>query len=188
MKPLPVQQPDREPELGARLRNHRLRVHMTIEQLATATGLTKGFISRVEREQTSPSVASLVKLCRALRVDIGALFEEPPTSLVKLADAPAVDLGGAGIHERLVSAPELEKAQVLRATVEPGGEGEDSLYTVDCETEILHVISGLFLLRTAGADYELEAGDTVTFSGREPHSWKNLGDAPAEVVWVLVAD
>ena len=40
---------------------------------------TKGFISRVEREQTSPSVASLVKLCRALRVDIGDLFEEPDT-------------------------------------------------------------------------------------------------------------
>ena len=50
MKALPVQQSERSPELGSRLRNHRLRQHMTIEQLATATDLTKGFISRVERE------------------------------------------------------------------------------------------------------------------------------------------
>ena len=90
MKALPVQQAERSPELGSRLRNHRLRQHMTIEQLATATDLTKGFISRVEREQTSPSVASLVKLCRALRVERIRLLEQ-------VADVHAQ--GPAQLHE-----------------------------------------------------------------------------------------
>lgn len=187
MKALPVRQSDHDPAIGARLRNHRLRRHMTIEQLAHATELTKGFISRVERDQTSPSVSSLVRICRALRVDIGHLFEEPSTQVVRLADAPEVDLGGAGIHERLVSAPDLERAQVIRASIAPGGQGEEALYTVECETEILHVIRGRFLLRTAGGDVELHDGDSVTFSGSEPHSWANLGDGPAEVVWILIA-
>ncbi|MGX6397366.1 helix-turn-helix domain-containing protein [Rothia kristinae] len=187
MKALPVQQSERDPELGARLRNHRLRAHMTIEQLAGAAGLTKGFLSRVERDQTSPSVASLVKICRALRVPVGQLFEEPPTTVVRLAEAPHVDLGGTGIAERLVSAPELEGAQVIRASVAPGGEGEEALYTVECETELLHVISGSFLLRTAAGEHALGPGDTVTFSGREPHSWRSLGEEPAEVLWILLA-
>lgn len=189
MKALPVQQTDRvpeEPELGSRLRHHRLRARMTMDQLATATGLTKGFLSRVERDQTSPSVASLVRICRALRVPVGQLFEEPDTSLVRLEEAPLVDLGGTGILERLVSAPGLARAQVIRASIEPGGEGEESLYTVECETEILHVVAGHFLLRTAGRDYELRAGDTVTFGGSEPHSWRNLGRETAEVLWILL--
>ncbi|MGK4066720.1 XRE family transcriptional regulator [Rothia sp. HC945] len=185
MKALPVQQSERSPELGSRLRNHRLRQHMTIEQLATATDLTKGFISRVEREQTSPSVASLVKLCRALRVDIGDLFEEPDTHVIRLDEAPEVDLGGAGIHERLVSGADLEKVQVIRASIEPGGRGEESLYTVECETEVLHVISGEFVLRTSAGEFELSPGDSVTLSGHEPHSWRSTG-GPAEVLWVLV--
>ncbi len=186
MKALPVQQPDRSPEIGSRLRNHRLRQHMAIEKLAAATDLTKGFISRVERDQTSPSVTSLVKICRALRVDIGALFKEPDTQVIRLDDAPEVDLGGAGIHERLVSGVNLEKVQVIRATVEPGGSGEEALYTVDCETEVLHVISGEFLLRTSAGEFALEAGDSITLSGQEPHSWRNTGDETAEILWVLV--
>ncbi|WP_129661674.1 helix-turn-helix domain-containing protein [Rothia uropygialis] len=186
MKALPVQQLERSPELGSRLRNHRLRQHMTIEQLATATDLTKGFISRVERDQTSPSVASLVKLCRALRVNVGDLFAEPDTQVIRLEEAPEVDLGGAGIHERLVSGPNLEKVQVIRASIEPGGTGEEALYTVECETEVLHVISGEFVLRTSVGELELGPGDSVTLSGREPHSWRSTGGGPAEVLWVLV--
>ena len=49
------------------------------------------------------------------------------------------------------------------------------------------MISGRFLLRTAGGDVELHDGDSVTFSGSEPHSWRNLGEGSAEIIWVLVA-
>lgn len=188
MKALPVHQTDQDPDLGARLRNHRLRAHMTIEQLATATDLTKGFVSRVERGQTSPSVASLLRLCRALRVDVGDLFEEPEIRKVAFDDAPPVDLGGSGIVERLVSAPGLERAQVIRARIDPGGEGEEALYTVDCETEIVHVVAGSFRVRTTADDYDLGPGDTLTFSGNEPHSWTNTGTEPAEVLWILLKD
>lgn len=111
MKSLPIDGAEKSPAIGARLRNHRLRQHMTMDQLAEASGLTKGFISRVERDQTSPSVASLLALCSVLRVDVGALFEEPETVLVTWDDAPAVDLGGEGIVEKLISARNLSKVQ-----------------------------------------------------------------------------
>ncbi|WP_369792948.1 helix-turn-helix domain-containing protein [Kocuria sp. ZOR0020] len=47
---------------------------MTVEQLAAAAELSKGFVSRVERDLTSPSVDALVRLCRALRVEVGEVF------------------------------------------------------------------------------------------------------------------
>lgn len=187
MKSLPISSPSVTSAIGARLRNHRLRQRMTIEQVAEASGLTKGFISRVERDQTSPSVATLVTLCAVLRVEVGALFEEPETALVKLDDAPTVDLGGVGIVEQLVSARNLSKVQVLRGEVAPGGHGESEMYTVECETEVVHIIEGEFVVSSASGDHFLKAGDTLTFPGSEPHTWHNPGESTAIMLWVLVA-
>lgn len=186
MKSLPVSSPGVTSAIGARLRNHRLRQHMTIEQLAEASGLTKGFISRVERDQTSPSVATLVTLCAVLRVEVGTLFEEPETTLVTLDAAPTVDLGGTGMLEKLVSARNLSKVQMLRGEVAPGGRGESEMYTVECETEIVHVISGEFTLISASGEHTLRTGDTLTFPGSEPHTWHNRGSETAVILWVLV--
>lgn len=186
MKSLPIDGAEKSPAIGARLRNHRLRQHMTMDQLAEASGLTKGFISRVERDQTSPSVASLLALCSVLRVDVGALFEEPETVLVTWDDAPAVDLGGEGIVEKLISARNLSKVQILRGEIAPGGRGESEKYTVDCEMEVVHVFSGEFVLETIDGEHVLAAGDTITFSGQEPHTWYNPSGQPAVVLWILV--
>lgn len=57
---------------------------------------------------------------------------------------------------------------------------------MDCQVEILHVISGRFTLILPEERMELRAGDTVTFPGREPHSWVNPSDDPAVVTWTLV--
>jgi quercetin dioxygenase-like cupin family protein len=52
--------------------------------------------------------------------------------------------------------------------------------------DVLHVISGELTLRMTQQSYDLEAGDTLSFPGREPHSWENFTDHPVEVLWILV--
>ena len=47
-------------------------------------------------------------------------------------------------------------------------------------------VTGRLELRTTEAVHLLEEGDTVTFPGREPHSWANPDDRPAVVLWTLV--
>jgi transcriptional regulator with XRE-family HTH domain len=186
VKALPVEPEDAAIAIGARIRAARQGRRMTIEQLAASTGLTKGFLSRVERDLTSPSVASLVTLCQALSIPIGELFTAPDTHLTRLTDAPKISLGGEGINERLLTSRSERRLQVIRAVVEPGGRGETELYSVDCEVETLHVVSGSFVLLLPNDRHELQAGDTITFPGREPHSWFNPGDRQAVVLWTLV--
>ena len=186
VKTLPVEPAGAQINIGARLRSARQTQRMTIDQVAEASGLTKGFVSRVERDLTSPSVATLVKLCAVLGIDVGQLFATPATQLVRLADAPGIWLGGQGISEQLVTPRSQKRVQVIRAEVEPGGRGEQELYAVDCEIEVLHVISGVFTLLLPGQRFELQAGDTLTFPGREPHSWQNPGTQPAVLTWTLV--
>ncbi|MUK03104.1 cupin domain-containing protein [Vibrio cholerae] len=186
MKALPVEPSNAPVAIGSRIRAARQSQRMTIEQVAASTGLTKGFLSRVERDLTSPSVASLVTLCQVLSISIGDLFLVPETHLTRLPEAPRISLGGQGINERLLTARSERRLQMIRAVVEPHGRGEDELYSVDCEVETLHVIEGRFVLVFSNDRYELEEGDTVTFPGREPHTWLNPDDREAVVLWTLV--
>lgn len=186
MKTLPVEPTGTAINIGARLRGVRQTRRLTIDQVAEMSGLTKGFLSRVERDLTSPSVSTLLKLCDVLGLEIGQLFSVPETKLVRLQDAPRIALGGEGITEQLVTPRTETRVQMIRAEVAPQGAGEAELYSVDCKVEVLHVISGGFTLVLPEDRIELQAGDTVTFPGREPHSWENTTDQTAVVTWTLL--
>lgn len=186
MKALPVEPSNVPLAIGSRIRAARQSQRLTIEQVAEATGLTKGFLSRVERDLTSPSVASLVTLCQVLSVSIGDLFAVPETHLTRRNHGPKISLGGEGIVERLLTARSERRLQIIQAVIEPGGRGESELYAVDCDVDVLHVIKGRIQLILSNDKYELEAGDTLSFPGREPHTWVNPTDEEVEVLWVLV--
>ena len=187
MRALPVTSSSAKVRIGARLRAARRRQNLTIDQLADSTGLTKGFISRVERDETSPSVATLVTLCEVMHLPVGSLFETPETELVKAADAPLINLGGTGAEERLLSPRGQAKVQFIRSRVEPGGSGGPDMYTLNSEIEVLHVLTGAVEVAFVDGTVRVEAGDALTFPGREPHTWVNPDPGrPAEVVWVLV--
>ncbi|MGW4201887.1 helix-turn-helix domain-containing protein [Streptomyces sp. NPDC004726] len=172
--------------VGARLRACRKDQGLTIEQVAAATGLTRGFLSRVERDETSPSVATLVTLCQVLSLPVGSLFEDADTEVVRLDDATHINMGGRGVVDRLITPRAQSKVQVLRSRLEPGANGGDELYTINCDVEVLHVVSGDVSVLFTGRTERLAAGDTLTFSGREPHNWRNEGPSPAEVLWTFV--
>ena len=172
--------------VGAKLRATRQAQGLTIGQLADATNLTKGFISRVERDETSPSVATLVTLCQVLSLPVGSLFDGAQTELVKLDDAPLINMGGTGAIERMVTPRGESSVQVLRSSLQPGADGGDEAYTVNCEVEVVHLISGQLQVRFSDKTVALSAGDTLTFPGSELHSWHNPGEEAAEVLWTLV--
>ena len=91
MRPIPPSPSTGPTRIGPRLRETRMAQGLTIGNLADATGLTKGFISRVERDETSPSVATLVNLCQVLSLPVGALFEPPEHEVIEFATAPDRD-------------------------------------------------------------------------------------------------
>jgi len=174
--------------LGRRLRSVREQRRLTIDQVASFTGLSKGFLSRVERDLTSPSVASLVSICQVIGIPAGQILEAPEPQRIGLSEAPSVNLGGTGITEKLLTPPGQRNVQIIHAVVEGRGRGEEELYTVDCIVESLHVLQGTFALITADREFHLTQGDTVTFPGSEPHSWFNPSDHTTTVLWILTGN
>lgn len=171
--------------IGARLRLARLAQGLTIEQVAAAVGLTKGSVSRIERDQTSPSLPTLVALCQVLSIPVGALFEPPKNEVVPLARAPFINMGGTGVVERLLTPRGEPRVQLLRSRLEPGASGGAELYTINCELEAIHVLRGALTLRLTQSEVTLHAGDTMTLAGREPHTWRSASPERTEVIWII---
>ncbi|MBG0564556.1 helix-turn-helix domain-containing protein [Actinoplanes aureus] len=187
MKPLPISSTSGKVRIGARLRAARLRQGLTIDQVAASAEVSKGFVSRIERDETSPSVATLVTICEVLSLPVGALFEAPQFDLIRAGDAPRIQLAGDGSDERLLTPRGQSRVQVIRSVVEPGGTGGPELYTLNCELEVLHVLDGVLDVVFSRHTVSLGAGDSLTFSGREPHSWLNPdAERTAEAIWVII--
>jgi transcriptional regulator with XRE-family HTH domain len=187
MRSVPIAAGNQDLRIGARLRDARRRQGLTIDQIAQSTGLTKGFISRIERDVTSPSVSSLVTVCAALSLPVGELFTAPKSDVVRRAQAPHIQLTGRGADERLLTPRGQARLQLVHSIIEPGGTGGEELYTLNCEVEVAHVLRGRLQVLFSRSAELLEAGDTMTFSGREPHTWHNPdADEDAEVLWVIV--
>ncbi|KFF59073.1 XRE family transcriptional regulator [Cryobacterium sp. MLB-32] len=185
MRPMPVEPSNQRAAIGSRLRAARRAQQFTIDQLAVATGLTKGFISRIERDMTSPSVATLVALCEVLNVSIGDLFLSSAGELVTWENAPHINLGGVGVNERLLSPRREGRVQLVRSTVVPGGTGGDKFYTVNSPVDVVHVLFGSLTVQFSDRTWQLAAGDSLTFDGREPHTWVADPVVETELIWVL---
>lgn len=184
MRALPIEAASPRSAIGSRLRAIRQARALTISQVAESAGLTKGFLSRVERDLTSPSVSTLVAICEVLDAPIGDLFTTTDATLVRFDDAPKVNLGGVDTVEKLLSPRRNPRFQVFRSRVQPGGNGGEGLYTINADAEMLHVIDGSVVIQFSDREVELGRGDSITFDGREPHQWSS--EHGAELMWVLV--
>jgi len=76
-----ISPPRPAPQFGSRLRAARRARGLTAQQVAEAAGVTKGFVAQIERDETSPSVATLLRMCDALGIEVGSLFESPRSDL-----------------------------------------------------------------------------------------------------------
>lgn len=172
------------PRIGPRLRAARKARGLTLDALVKLTGLDKSFLSRLERDLTNASVASLVKVCQALDLRVSSLFDPPETSLVRREQAARVNFGGVDVDERLLSQGLSGELLVLHSTIAPGGHGGEELYTLDTTVSFVTVLEGQLEFIVEDAHYFLGEGDSLTVSSRIPHNWRNPAQTPTRVIWV----
>ena len=174
-------------QIGARLRAARLARGLTLDAVGTAAGISQGFVSKLERDQVSPSVATLVAICDAVGIKVGSLFEPPPSQIVRAGEGSPINFGGQGASEFLVTPGSQTALEVIQSLISPGGSGGDDLYSLDNDVEFVFVIRGTLTVVLASEEHELGPGDAMTFRGRDPHTWRNCStEEECEVIWVLV--
>ena len=174
------------PLIGARLREARKREQLSLSELASRTGLTKGFLSQVERDLASASVGTLMRLCEVLRISAGDLLTGSAGPVVRAADRPEVGFGGEGVREFRLTPSGERRILVLQSDIAPRGGSGDEAYKLASDAEFVHVLEGTLDIEVAGFSHRLAAGDSLTFDAAAAHRWANPSPSfPARVLWVL---
>lgn len=176
-----------EAEIGIRLRTLRKQRGLTLEQVASSAGFTRGFLSQLERGGTSASIGSLYRISEALGIQVAALFEPSGAELSRQASRKPSFFGGEGVTDFVVTPPAERRVQLCETHVTPQGTPDRSLYTHQGGVSIAYVLSGELEVRFAYDMITLGPGDGLTFSPTQPHSWRNpsLSDE-AVVIWVML--
>ena len=174
------------PRFGARLRHAREASRLTLAEAAARSGVTKSFLSRVERDITSPSVASLVGICEAVGLAVADLFTTPQTTLVRRADRPPLTEFPKAheVIDTLITPHNERHVTVLESVVPEGGSGGDVLYTLPSECEVCFVLDGTVEVLVGDESFALEEGDALTFGADVPHTWRALSSG-ARILWII---
>lgn len=180
--------PENELSIGSRLRGLRKERELSQRGLAELAGLSPNAISLIERDEISPSVATLQRLATALGVKMSYFFEADTRARVLHVAAgarPAVRGAGLtieGLGARL-DGQQIEPFYVTLASRADMGAGQ----VVHAGHEFVCVLAGQVHYEIDGKAYLLSAGDFLLFEADLPHRWSNPGDEPAMLVLVLQA-
>ena len=172
-------------DIGDRIKNRRLKLGLTQEELAARTELSKGFISQLERNLTSPSIATLMDILEVLGVDISDFFARdedekviftPDDMFVK--DDPEVNSSICW----LVPNAQKNALEPIIVTIGAGG----STYPDDPHEgeEFGYVLSGSVTLVLGVRRFRLHKGDSFCFKPTGEHYLINNAQREARVIWV----
>lgn len=170
-------------QLGKKIRDLRLRRGLTVQQLAGATGLSKGFISQVENHRTSPSLATLNDLARALDTSAAYLVveEDQVPCVIRAGQRSRVPAGGNASRVEVLSAQPKRNLELIQVDLPPGLEAGDHRHYHHGE-QCLLCVEGQVRLTCGDHIIELAPGDSCHFDGRVPHAIENRGSTSARVL------
>lgn len=171
--------------IGAQLRAARQSRRKTLAEVALESGLTKGFLSKLERDQATASVASLMRLCQALEIPVGSLFHASSGEVVRRGAYPPINFGGEGITEYLLTPEGERRVQAILSEIEPGGGSGDELYGLPSDVEFVFVLAGRLEVTLGDHRVQLGAGDAFTFPPRTEHCFRGTAETTTRVLWVF---
>jgi transcriptional regulator with XRE-family HTH domain len=171
--------------LGERLRAVRLAQRLTLQEVARRASLSRAFLSQVEHNQVSPSVASVSRIAHALDLSLSGLFA-PRSNLEGLVRRDKrVKVEYSGYKDELVSPSLSGHLLVLLSEFEPGADSGEELYAHDADEECIYVLQGSLDVTVEANTYSLGVGDAFTFSSRRSHGWRNPGRKRTVALWVI---
>lgn len=175
-----------EIKIGEKLRRLRMENGLTQEELANRAYLTKGFISQLERDLTSPSIATLKSILDVLGVELAEFFQDMP-------HPGAV----ARKKARVLSSESSDECEIYFLLPRAMGRLMDPVYVklhrgARTPTDTPHegeefgfVIKGSVTLWLDGKQHKLNAGDCFYFKSSTPHWVENTDRGEAVLLWVV---
>ena len=172
-------------EIGPKLRELRIAKNLTQEELADRAELSKGFISQLERDLTSPSIATLVDILQCLGTTINEFFSEDPEEQVVFHYEDYFEKEDTELlnkTEWIIPNAQKNMMEPIRLTLKPGGspyrdvpqEGEEFGY----------VLQGTVKIHIGKKVYTAKKGESFYFTPHSEHYIEAPNSTGATIIWV----
>ena len=173
-------------EIGNKIRRMRLQRGLTQEELADRCELSKGFISLLERDLTSPSLDTLADILESLGTDLTSFFAKNDAEKIVFGENDIfVKEDEEGINGRirwLVPSAQKNRMEPILVEMAPGGEtGEDDPHEGE---EFGYVLSGTLKVVIGDRTERVRKDESFYFAPTAPHKLVNAGKTVCKVIWV----
>ena len=171
--------------IGGKIKELRVAKNLTQEELADRTELSKGFISQLERDLTSPSIATLMDILQALGTDLKDFFNEEQDEQIVFRDADYFEKTDEGLGNKtewIIPNAQKNIMEPIRLTLNPGGstypdnphEGEEFGY----------VLSGSITIHIGSRVIRAKRGESFYYTPRSTHYITAGEKTGASLIWV----
>ncbi|RWO82092.1 cupin domain-containing protein [Mesorhizobium sp.] len=173
---------------GGQIRELRKVKGLTLKEVAGSAGISVGYLSQIERNQSKLPIGVLKSISTSLGVQINWFFHgsDVPTDeksiVVRANNRRKLTFTALGIEEELLSPNLSGPLELLMSTIAAGADSGDYSHE---GVEAGLVISGTLDLWVSGQFFRLNAGDSFSFKSTEVHRCANSGAELAKVVWVI---
>ncbi len=179
-----------ENQIGSKIRLLRRRQGLTLDAVARRSGLTKGYLSKIERGLKSPPIATLSRIAQALSADMADFFERRNNgsgcTIVRRHERKPVNRDGSlfGYHYEAIAYRYHHKImEPFFITLMPHAT-DKTIFSHEGE-ELMIVMKGRMLFYFGGEHHVCEEGDCIYFDSGVPHRGECLGDEEAKVLVVI---
>lgn len=171
--------------LGDRLRQRRRNLRRTLSEVAKSAGITEGFLSQVERNRNSASIATLQRICAALEMAVGELFVDQDTLTVhRFSSAQFRKFGVDGRKVRITPTSSEHIESFIGEFDAFGSTGAEPYAHGDSE-ELLVVLSGNVEVSVAGETNSLGPLDSIAYRSSAPHLVRETRGEKAMLLWTI---
>jgi transcriptional regulator with XRE-family HTH domain len=170
------------------VRAARIRAGLSLDELSRRAQVSKGAVVALEKAQGNPNLATLVRLADTLGISVSALMQGAPEGRVRVVGAGDVAplwTGERGSEARLMlttSGP--APVEVWRWQLEPDEEYPSHPHQAGV-VETVSVTAGQMTLIVDGTEYPVEAGQTATFDGDTPHTYRGAGTETCTLIMTV---
>lgn len=170
-------------DIGAKLKELRILKGLTQEELADRAELSKGFISQLERDLTSPSIATLMDILQCLGTSIGEFFNETPEEQIVFGKTDYFEKHDLELKNEIkwiIPNAQNNMMEPILLTLEPGGETyPDNPHEGE---EFGYVLQGNISIHIGSKTYKAKKGESFYFVSDKKHYLSSK--AGAVLIWV----
>ena len=170
-------------DIGAKLKELRILKGLTQEELADRAELSKGFISQLERDLTSPSIATLMDILQCLGTSIGEFFNETPEEQIVFGKTDYFEKHDLELKNEIkwiIPNAQKNMMEPILLTLEPGGETyPDNPHEGE---EFGYVLQGNISIHIGSKTKKKKKGESFYFVSDKKHYLSSK--AGAVLIWV----